>query len=89
MFAPVESRKISTPSRKGSVLLCFNRRLTIVGEVWLSSAISDKHRFTSGSNAFAEREVNSPALRKPKDPTHAATHNMTLSGSGCSEIHTV
>ena len=65
-------RYMLTPWRSGSVLLCLIHTLIKVGLVWLSRARSPRLRWTSGSYAWRDRVVNSPACRNPNKPVHAA-----------------
>ena len=70
-------RKMETPLRKGSVLLCRRITRTTDGASLLSTAISDEHNVVVGSNSFADAAVNSPALMNPKNPKQHAAHSMT------------
>ena len=52
----------------------------ILGWVWESRSISDNERCTLGSYSSSEGTVNSPDLKKPKNPMQQAAQIMTESG---------
>ena len=76
---PERPRKIWIPCRKGSVFLCFRCTLSSVGFVWQSTAIPCGVKCCSGSNDESLGIENSPAQRKPKNPSINAAHNMCRS----------
>ena len=74
---PDRPMKMWIPRQRGSVLLRFMFTLSSEGFEWLSTAMSCGERCWSGSL----ETVNSPALRKPKNPS------MWVSGTGCCFDH--
>ena len=75
----------STPCQKGSVLLYFIVTFIMVGDEWLSTAMSAGVRQDDRPMLLSVGTVTSPARRNPKNPKQQAAQSIfmsTLSGIG-------
>ena len=75
----VEPIKMWIPLRNGSVLDAFMCTLRSEGLHLLSTATSEKLRWTPASYSASVGTVSSPALRKPKKHRHEAAQSIMLS----------